>query len=456
MKKTIIFLISAVIIVISAPFPRANASYNKFLKDMTLYADIFLLESIEDGTIIFEKNTREKTAPASLTKITTAIVTLENCGDLNKTVTVPEYVIRMFDGTGSSNVGMKPGEQMSVLNLLYCMLVPSANEAAAALADHIGGGSIDAFVGMMNDFVKKIGCTGTHFVNPHGLDADEQYTTAADIAKITKYALTFDHSDLFEKITTTREYTVPSTNLSAERKIVSTNFMMSSGYAEYYCKYVSGIKTGSTENAGKCVVAKAAGDGYSYLAVVMKGSFDDVDRDGYRENGAFMTAKALIDWTFSNISFETILPASRIIAEMPVRLSSKSDYVGLCAIEDVSTFVPKGAEENSVLVLPDDSVTPESVDAPVKKGQKLGQAVIYYGGEEIARTDIAAVQDVDRNLFLYVGSLIGKLFSIFAFRMIFFALVAVLVIYIFLKFRNMKKRRDHGRDMHIVDFRSYK
>ena len=453
MKRLLTVALSAMLLLPLFSLNKAQAAYNSLLDGLDPYSEIIYLQSLEDGTVIFEKNADERTAPASLTKLVTALVTLKNCADVNTVITVPDYAVNALAGTDSSTAGLKPGEKISILNLLYCMLVPSANEAAEVLADYIGGGSIEKFVGMMNAFVKELGCTGTHFVNPHGLDEDGHYTTARDMAKVASYALTCSQSDLIERITSTVKYTLPATNMNAEKVLRTTNFLMNPGYAEYYCKYVSGMKTGSTENAGKCVIAKASCDGYSYLAVVMRGTFYDVDKDGYDENGAFMDAKKIFEWTFKNIKYETVLPVAQVVAEMPVKLSTQADYVAMVPYSELSAFVPSGVGENSVLVEVDPSTVPKSVDAPVKEGQKLGEAVVYYAGEEIARTDLVAAQNVKRNMFLYLMSIIKKLFATTVFKIIFAVILIFAAAYIAINILYERKKRQRKNGLRVLNYR---
>ncbi|NLO45247.1 MAG: D-alanyl-D-alanine carboxypeptidase [Clostridiales bacterium] len=453
MKRLLSVFVCAAIFLAALSPAKAGAAYNSLLESLEPYSEIVYLQSLEDGTVIFEKNADVKTASASLTKLVTALVTLNNCDDINTVVTVPDTAINVFAGTNSSTAGLKPGERLSVLDLLYCMLVPSANEAAEILAEYIGNGSTKKFVGKMNELVKSIGCTATHFTNPHGLDEDNHYTTARDMAKIASYTLTCPQSDLMEKITSTVKYTLPATNLSKERVLRTTNYLMNPGFADYYCKYVTGMKTGSTQNAGKCVIAKASCDGYSYLAVVLRGTFYDVDRDGYKENGAFMDAKKILEWTFANIKYETVLPSAQVVAEMPVKLSTKADYVAMVPDTELSTFVPSGVGESSVLVEVDPSTVGKSVDAPVKKGQKLGEAVVYYAGEEIARTDLVAAQDVGRNIFLYFLHIVKRLFSTIVFRIVFSVAVIIITAYAAVGIIYERKRRQRKRGLRVLNLR---
>lgn len=461
MKKWRIFFISLILIVSTLPFSTANAAYNSILTDLEPRSGIILVQSLEDDTVIFDKNIHQRTPPASLTKIVTAILTLENCPDLNAMVTVPQSVIDSLVNTGSSNAGLKAGEEISVLDLLHCMLIPSANEAAATLADYVSGGSIDGFVDKMNVFVERLGCTDTHFTTPHGLDAEGQYTSAADMAKIMKYALTFSQSEIFENITSLTEYQLPASNMhEAPRTIRSTNFLMNSGYADYYCKYVTGGKTGSTSGAGKCVVATASSGGYSYMAVIMNAPHDDIDGDGYDENGAFTDAKMLFEWIYKNIRYESILSSAEVTAEVKVRLSTKTDHLALVPAEDLYAFVPTGVDENSVLVKVVDGTLPESVDAPIRKGDKIAEAAVYYADQEIARADLVAAEDVSRNLFLFIGSVLVDILTHPVVLVILGLLLLLVLAYIgfvlYVRRKDKKKRKKKNNKNKIVQMKDFK
>lgn len=461
MKKWRIFFISLILIVSTLPFSTANAAYNSILTDLEPRSGIILVQSLEDDTVIFDKNIHQRTPPASLTKIVTAILTLENCPDLNAMVTVPQSVIDSLVNTGSSNAGLKAGEEISVLDLLHCMLIPSANEAAATLADYVSGGSIDGFVDKMNVFVERLGCTDTHFTTPHGLDAEGQYTSAADMAKIMKYALTFSQSEIFENITSLTEYQLPASNMhEAPRTIRSTNFLMNSGYADYYCKYVTGGKTGSTSGAGKCVVATASSGGYSYMAVIMNAPHDDIDGDGYDENGAFTDAKMLFEWIYKNIRYESILSSAEVTAEVKVRLSTKTDHLALVSAEDLYAFVPTGVDENSVLVKVVDGTLPESVDAPIRKGDKIAEAAVYYADQEIARADLVAAEDVSRNLFLFIGSILVDILTHPVVLVILGLLLLLVLAYIgfvlYVRRKDKKNRKKKNNKNKIVQMKDFK
>ena len=196
-----------------------SALYNSSVE---LNSDIVLLASMDDGTVLLSKNADKRTPPASLTKIVTATLVLQNCPDMNEIITADEASIEEISGTGSSNANIQVGEEMSVKDLLYCLLVQSANEAANILGTRVAG-SIEKFVEMMNDYVLSIGCKNTHFVNCHGLDDEEQYTTADDMLTITLKALELPE---FKEITGTVKYTVPKTNKSGERNLLGASVIL--------------------------------------------------------------------------------------------------------------------------------------------------------------------------------------------------------------------------------------
>ncbi|MDR0530666.1 MAG: D-alanyl-D-alanine carboxypeptidase [Oscillospiraceae bacterium] len=388
----------------------AGAAFNNLLRDvpnLSGVSEILLLESLDDGSVIFSQNDTVRTAPASLTKIVTAILTLEYCRNLEEPITVKPYCISMFYGTNSSNAGIRIGEVLTVEQLLYCMMVPSANEAAAILADYVAG-SQEAFVAQMNSFVSRLGCKDTHFMNVHGMDEEGHYTTAKDIAAITRYALSrdFKGNALFEKICATRTYELPATNKNPRpRNLINTNKMMSRGYRDYFSADVSGVKTGTTKNAGDCVVTRASRGGFHYLCVVMRGDKVTLGADTYLKNTAFVDAKALLDWSFAHIKLRQVTDPAKAVAELPVEMARNVDHVQLMPAEALAAFVPEGVGSGSVLIEPIPDLTPQSVMAPVKKGQVIGKARILYAGEEFARVDLVAAEAVGRSAAMFLVSL---------------------------------------------------
>lgn len=450
MKRYISCLLALMLLLLPLCSVKSSAAFNNSLDTS---ADIVLLVSLDNDTVIFDKNADKVAAPASLTKITTAILTIENCDDLDAIVTIKQSTINAISGTNSSTAGLKVGEEVSVRNLLYCMMVKSANEAALALADYIGGGSVANFVQMMNDFVMDMGCENTHFDNPHGLDSPGQYTTARDLAMITRHALTLP---LFEEIVNTVNYKLPATNKSGERNLLSTNWMINPNFKTYYLRYAQGIKTGTTSNAGHCIVSKASKDGYNYLAVVMGAPAEDVTGDGNPDNCAFLECKKIFQWAFDNIRLTKVADPTQIATVVDVKLSWNVDHVRLVPESEVTALVPVGNNESSVLleVIPEE--TPKEVNAPIKKGDVLGKARILYAEDEIATVNLVAAEDVHMSVILFVLDGIKNIFKSTLFQIVFALIVLILAVYIGLIIRHNQKKKRRKAPKPMKNFRNLK
>ncbi|MCL2301333.1 MAG: D-alanyl-D-alanine carboxypeptidase [Firmicutes bacterium] len=441
------------LILLAGNFLPAGAVFNNLLRDakITGVSEILLLEDLESGVAIFSRNANMRSAPASLTKIMTAILTLEHCTDLNAVVAAPAYCLEMLYGTGSSNAGIRIGEELTVEQLLYCLLLNSANEAAAILADYVAGGQ-EAFVAKMNEKAKALGCENTHFANVHGLDQEGHYTTAADIAKIARYALgkEFKGSAVFEKIIATVTYELPANNKhEAARTLLTTNRMLNKYYPDYYCPVVTGVKTGSTEDAGDCIVARASQGGYNYLCVVMRGQKALVGADDYLKNTAFVDAKALLEFTFAHIRLRQVAEEGKAVAGVPVEMARNVDYLQLTPEVDVYALVPEGVGSGNVLVEPIADTMPESVTAPIRKGQPVARASIKYGGEEFAQVALVAADDVSRSASMYLVSLAKQAVKSMLAKALLGAVLVAAAIYLgVLLVQAYKKKRD--RHMRVL------
>jgi len=426
-------MIAALSLLFAGAVP-SHAAFNSLLRDvpkLSGVSEILLLESLDDGSVIFNQNDTTRAAPASLTKIVTAILALEHCENLDEVVTVKSECITMFYGTNSAHAGIKIGEELTVEQLLYCLLVPSGNDAAAILADYVAGGQ-EAFVEQMNAFARRLGLKDTHFTNAHGLDEDGHYTTARDIAAIARYALSesFKGNALFEKIMGTLTYEIPQTNKNNRRTLLNTNRMLNNGYRDYYSADVTGMKTGSTHAAGECVVAKASRGGFNYLCVVMRGDKVVLGQDKYLKNTAFVDAKALLDWSFAHIRLRQVADREKAVGEIPVELARSADHVQLLPKEDLVAFVPEGIDSKSVLVEIIPELTPEKVTAPVQKGRHMGAARILFAGEEFARVELVAAETVNRSALLFLVSLAKQFVQTFLAKAMLFAVLFAAGIYL--------------------------
>lgn len=380
----------------------AQAAYNTSVE---LDSEIYLLVSKDSETVVFSQNPDEKASPASLVKIVTAILTVESCKNLDEKTTVTSTAIRPLDNTGSTMAGLVVGEEISIRDLLYCLMLKSANDAANVLAEYTSG-SIDEFVKKMNKFASDLGCTNTHFMNPHGLDDEQQYTTANDMVKIARYMLNIP---TLTEIANTVYYTVQPTNkTSEERDLITSVDIINSYRGLYYYEYASGIKTGYTSKAGRSVVTTATKNGYTYIAVAMKAPNIDKDGDGYNDNTALLDCKKMFQWAFKNMKLATVADTSTYVCELPVKLSADADHIRVVPAQKVNALVPSGVDESSVNFVPD---LPESINAPVKKGDKVGHAKIMYADSVVAEVDLVSGDDVSVNALMFVLNILKTIFT---------------------------------------------
>ena len=468
-RVSITFLLTALLLLYTM-LP-AGAAFNSLLREiprLTGISEIFLLMSLDDGSVIFSREEDRPTAPASLTKVATAIVVLENCPDVKTVLTVRPSIFETFDRANSSNAGLLAGEEISVEDLLYCLLLPSANEAAQILADYIGGLSLAAeedrtepgtafenverFVDMMNELAERLQCGNTYYVNAHGLDEPGHLTSAADMAKLLRYALSpdFKGNALFETIVGTWEYKLPESNKHKARSIFSTNFMLNKAKKDYYVKGIAGIKTGFTTQAGECITAKASRDGYNYLCIVMRGRKTTLEEGGtVIYNTAFVDCKALLDWSFDHIRYQPVVPAGTLVDELPVAMARSTDHVRLVPKEELRALVPVGVGSGNVLVEMIRADLPQTLTAPVREGELLAQARVLYAGEEFARIDLVAGESVSRSASMYLVALARRMISNRVTQLLLITVIIVAVIYlaaIFLKERNKQQEKQ----MHVV------
>lgn len=415
----------------SASKPVDTTEEEQPLTEMPTYnvnAKASILVNGETGEIIQQNNAHEKMYPASCTKILTALLALENC-NLDDSVTMAEEDFTDVKN-GASNAGLKEGEVVTVETLLYCLLLPSGNEAANALARTVSG-SVESFAEKMNSRAKELGCTDSHFVNPNGLHNDDHYTSAYDLYLIAREAMTHEE---FQTIVNTAQKTLPATNMNAERKIYTTNQLILSKSTPIYYAPCYGIKTGHTSQAGYCLVSYAAQNDYTYYSVVLGAEM------GTEYAGSFTETRDLFSWAFDNFRLKTATKAGAAVTECKVRLGRGSDHVTLVTAQDVPILIPKNADTSAI----ETSVNvEESYDAPIAKGDKLGTVTYSFGGTECATADLIALTDIERSPILYVFDQIGKFLRLTPVRIVLIVLIAAFIVYLVLSAiagRNRKKR----------------
>ncbi len=446
MKRIVCFLLTAVIFLSGLLCVPAGAVYNKQV-DKEFHSDCFLLLCTDNDEVIFSKDPNKQSRPASLTKVITATIVLDNCKDTTDMVTVPESCITELDDTGSSLSGLKPGETISVYDLLCCLLIQSANDAATTLAYYITGDDRQTFIDKMNALAEELGCKNSHFVNVHGLDDEDQYTSAADMATFFKHAMQYS---VFEEIVAKDEYQLPATNMQNTRTIRTTNYTLLPGYKEYHIDHSKGGKTGSTSLAGHNLVMGASNNGYNFIAVAMNAEKKDFDSDGVDENGAFLDCKLMVDWAFENLRLVSIADSERVVGEIPVRFGKGTDYVTLCPSDSAFSLMPKGIDAGSLLIRIDPDTLPDHTTAPVKKGEVICKGIVFFANEEIARIDLVSSTEVKRSFISGISANLSSFFSSTLFKIAAIAVVALLIVLILLtqkrKMNKKKAEKEKGKE----------
>lgn len=430
MKKLLSVFMSFVIIsltVFCVPFTAKAATYTPNVK---IYADAYMLISLDDDShpVVAEKNADKRKYPASLTKIVTTMVTLNKVQNLSQTTTVSKSAIEALYGTGAQVAGLKIGQTITIEELLYLTMVHSACDACQVLAEFVSG-SVPAFVEEMNNWVKSLGCKDTNFVNPDGLHDPNHYTTPSDMAKITLAAM---KNEIFNKISSTQQYKFGKLNF------IHTNYMLDKFHVTYYYPYAQGIKTGSTEQAGYCVITKASKGGYNYLAIVMDSPIEVLD--GIKTKCSFIDAKSLFNWAFDSLKYTTVVRKNDIAYELPVNNGKDADTVQLVVKDDVTTLVPSTLDPSNVIIEPVDP--PESLDAPVTKDDFVCKANVIFGEKTIVTVDLVAAKTVELSTFLKILNALKKFFTNKIVLTVLGVIVLLAILYIVTFVRRLRRDKE--------------
>ena len=327
----------------------------------------------ETNNFLYLKNADEKLPMASTTKIMTALIALERC-NFDDTVAIHDNAI----GTEGSSAYLKSGEILTIDELVHAVLLQSANDAAVALAYHISG-SVEDFANEMNTYAEDIGLKNTHFVNPHGLDDENHYTTAADLAILTAHAL---KNENFKKTVST--YKASFTNGERVRNYVNHNKLL-----KLYDGCI-GVKTGYTKRSGRCLVAAAERDGLTFISVTLDAPSDWQDH------------RVMLDYGFDTLQKLVLTEAYHYNYTLPV-IGGEKDSIQVTNTQVATIITDKGAQ------------TPEEhtrlnryVIAPINKGDRLGEIIYTINGKEVARVELIATESIKTK-----QSIIKKILSIF-------------------------------------------
>lgn len=372
------------------------------------YSPACLLMDADSGNILYSKNANTRMYPASTTKIMTAILTLENC-KLTDVATASHNAVYSIP-YGYSVATIQEGEELTIEQLLNVLLIPSANDAAVVLAEHIAG-SVESFSEMMNNKALELGCKGTHFINPNGIHDENHYTTAYDLALMGKYAMQFD---TFRSIVRKTSYALPTTNKydKEDRLFNTTNDLIKKNYSSsptnYYYQYATGAKTGYTDPAKNCIVATATKDDVSLIAVVLHDSLTD---EGISQRA--IDCKTLFEYGFNNYSIKSIATKATVAQQISVKnATTETEKLDLLYSENLSGLIPDDVDLGTIT--PTITLT-DGISAPIAEGTNLGTITYNIDGFDYSCDLLASHTVYKSNFTKTLLELILLLFFLFIF-----------------------------------------
>ncbi len=368
-------LLLSLLFAVCAALP-AGAVYDMPIETNEAKESVYLV-NLDNGDVLLDQNSTEIRYIASLTKMMTALLVLESGEPLENTVKVPEQLtqeLKDIQNANGAGLNLRVGEEIRLIDLMYGLLVASANDAASVLADHVGG-SIAGFVQKMNQRAQELGCTNTTFSCVHGLYDQGNVSTAQDLVKIASACW---QNEQYREIANTVTYTIPATNLHTEpRELEPTNRMLIPD-GEYYRPDVGGVKTGFTTLAGRCYVTTASHQGHNYMLVQLGAKKEKKGGPAY----IYAEANSLLDWLFARYSDRTLVSKGQSVGQVPLRGCDEADAVTLHA----KTGLIQNAYEDAVLEIKVEA--PEELKAPLKEAQELGTAIVTLDGKEVGRVPL--------------------------------------------------------------------
>ncbi len=349
-------------------------------------AKAVILYELNSDTLIHSWNADEALDPSGMVKFMTVLVALEQ-GNLQDLVTVTNSALNTL-AIGAVSVDLVADEVISLQDLLYCVMVASANDACAVIAEHIGG-SQDGFVRLMNEKAAQLGCKNTVFADPHGLAGSGQKSTARELAMIVEAAL---ENPLFAEMFGTKDYTVPATNQSESRALVTTNYLMSTEkVTNYYDERVTGGKPAAVSLKDRSMICTAEDGGSRFLCVVMSAQSEmTADETTIISYSNFKETLSLLDYGFSNFSVQQVIDVSQILCQYGV--SGGDNHVALHPSQNVMAVLPLEMDADMLKI--SERVDPAKLVAPIQAGDILGTVHVSYGTVVLGSCDLVAAHNV--------------------------------------------------------------
>ncbi|HEY8421154.1 MAG TPA: D-alanyl-D-alanine carboxypeptidase family protein [Thermoclostridium sp.] len=406
-------------------------------EEIELTAKAAILVEMETGQVLYEKNPDIRWSPASTTKIMTALIALEN-GDLNTKMRASANAINSIP-LDYGIAGIKVGEELTLNDLLHFVLIISANEASNVIAENLSPtGRIDGFVEMMNKEAERLGLKNTHFTNSYGLDEDDHYSSARDLATMAREAMKYP---VFREIVAKKVVPLPDTNLRTSNQwenwhIESTNKLLNST-SQYYDR-VTGIKTGYTGKAGRCLVFSAINrEGLELVGVILGTETYDI---------LFRESQELLEYGYKNYKIQTLVSSGEYYGRYEVVDAVDNIPVDIQMMGEVTHLLPISSDKLQTSVTVKETLNTPFV-APIEKGQVLGTKTWYYNGEEIGSVQLVAMNDIEKTMAAKIRDKVIELVNNKKLRIISMAVVIVIFAFLLLRIilRSISRRRNYNR-----------
>ena len=415
-----------------------------FVPDINISARAVFIYNMDTGIVIYEKNAHVPMPPASMTKLMTAILAMESVHNLDtEIVTYPlaiqDYLfLYSLEHGAVSTAGLMAGDQITMRDAVYAMMLPSGNEVAMSVAQHLGG-SQEAFAQSMTRRAQELGAQSTTFLNAKGLHQEGHVSTAYDIAQIALHAMELPG---FMEIVNTTSYTVTLQNREANLTWHNTNRMIQPANP-YHNPIVRGIKTGWVPEAGFCFVSIASRDGFTYLVVVM-GSHEYIDGEpSIARQMHFIDTANIYNWLFDNFRVRSLLERGMTVHGVPIRLSMEREQVGLMSDDRFTSLLPMSLDISDI-----DFVmynTPEEFTAPVRMGDPAGEAILMFDGRELGRVPLVVAETVHASPVLLAIELAREILASFWFRFTVVFIILLIILYAVFMIRRNRRRRKNSR-----------
>ncbi len=344
-----------------------------YAEEFDITSKYVILYNMNEGKVLYESKSDEKTQIASLTKVMTTIVAIEKEPNLDAEVTFTKEMLKGIEEY--TQVGFKVGNKATVRDLLYGAMLPSGADAVNALAIHVGG-SMDQFVEFMNQKAKELKLENTHFDNPVGMDGENNYSTAGDIAKLLIYSL---KNNTFKEIFQTREYQLPSLNKTLKSTLI--------GYSRSYgldVSQITGAKSGFTDGAGLCLASTSTIDDVDYLLIT-------IGADTKNRSNAVRDTLEIYDYYSSSYSYQTVVKKDQKFKKIPIKWGKKKEYQ-LTADQDIQLYLSNDVRKNRI------KYTYEGINElnyKIKKGDRLGTIKVVYENDILTTYDLYLKENLE-------------------------------------------------------------